>query len=79
VRGVGSGDGAVSPEALALRIPVGLTEDFRRLLGIDAPIPTWPARVGGWALVAFAPFPADVAAAGWDVDRLTGAEVALRP
>jgi Dolichyl-phosphate-mannose-protein mannosyltransferase len=79
VRGVGSGDGAVSPEALALRIPVGLTEDFRRLLGIDAPIPTLPARVGGWALVAFAPFPADVAAAGWDVDRLTGAEVALRP
>jgi len=78
VRGVAAGDGTPSPETLALRVPVGLTEDFRSLLGIDAPIPTWPARVGGWALVAYAPFPADVAAAGWDVKRLSGAEVALR-
>jgi len=78
VRGVGAGDAATSPETLALRIPVGLTEDFRSLLGIDTPIPTWPARVGGWALVAYAPFPPDVAAAGWEVDRLSGAEVALR-
>jgi hypothetical protein len=78
VRGVGPGDGATNPEGLALTVPVGLTEDFRRLLGIDAPIPAWPARVRGWALVAYAPFPPDVAAAGWEVDRLSGAELALR-
>lgn len=78
VRRVAAGDGAAGPTALELRIPVGLTEDFRRLLGID-PFPAWPSRIGGWALVAFKPFPRDVTAAGWRVDRLTGAEVALPP
>jgi hypothetical protein len=73
-------DGApASPTALALTVPVGLTDDFRRLLGIDAPVPTWPGRVGAWALVAFEPFPPSVAAAGWAVDRRPGIELALPP
>jgi hypothetical protein len=78
-RRVTAGDGSASPAALELRVPVGLTPDFRRLLGIDPPVPPWPARVAGFAFVAFTPFPADVAAAGWRVHRLTGAEVALPP
>ena len=78
-RQVVAGDGTPSPNALGLRIPVGLTEDFRRLLAIDSPLPTWPSRIGGWALVTFTPFPKDVAAAGWRVDRLPGAEVAFPP
>jgi len=74
-------DGAAAndPTALALTVPVGLGEDFRRLLGIDAPTPMWPAHVGAWAFVAFQPFPPSVAAAGWSVDHRPGIDLALRP
>jgi hypothetical protein len=73
-------DGAsTNPTALALKVPVGLNEDFRRLLGIDPPVPTWPPHVGAWALVAFQAFPPSVAAAGWAVDRRVGIELALPP
>lgn len=75
----GVADGTRDPVALELRVPVGLTEDFRRLLGIDPPVPTWPPRVDAWRLVAFRPFPPDVAAAGWTLDRLTGIELAASP
>lgn len=78
-RTVAGGGGAPDPIALALKIPVGLTDDFRRLLGIDPPVPTWPAHVGGWALVAFQGFPASVAAAGWAVEHREGMALALPP
>jgi hypothetical protein len=78
-RGVAAAGAAPSATALELRVPVGLTEDFRRLLGIDPPLPTWPPRVDGWALVAFRPFPPDVAAAGWGVEKLDGIELATPP
>jgi hypothetical protein len=65
--------------ALQLRVPVGLTDDFRRLLGIDPPVPTWPARIGAWGLVSFQPFPPAVGAAGWGVARSPGIELATPP
>jgi hypothetical protein len=73
------GAGANDPTALGLTVPVGLGQDFRELLAIDAPTPLWPARVGAWALVAFQPFPPSVAAAGWSVDHRPGIDLALRP
>lgn len=76
VRGAGP---TATPEALELRVPVGLTDDFRRLLGIDPPVPTWPPEVGGWALVTFQKFPPDVASAGWRVEPLIGLELATPP
>jgi hypothetical protein len=76
-RAVGDDGAGANPTALALKVPVGLNEDFRRLLGIDPPVPTWPANVGAWALVAFQPFPASVLAAGWTVERRPGIELAL--
>jgi hypothetical protein len=42
VRAVAAAEATPSPTALELRVPVGLTEDFRRLLGIDPPVPTGP-------------------------------------
>jgi hypothetical protein len=79
VRMVGADGARADPNALALKVPVGLNEDFRRLLGIDPPVPTWPSHVGSWALVAFRAFPPSVAAAGWDVDSGAGIELALPP
>lgn len=77
-RAVARPDGATpGPAALALRVPVGLTPEFRHLLAIEPAIPRWPPAVGGWALVGFAPFPPEVAGAGWRVTRLSGAHVAL--
>jgi hypothetical protein len=73
------GAGANDPVALGLTVPVGLGEDFRQLLAIDAPTPMWPARVGTWAFVAFQPFPASVAEAGWSVSHRPGIDLALRP
>jgi hypothetical protein len=78
-RSVATDGASANPTALALKVPVGLNEDFRRLLGIDPPVPTWPPHVGAWALVAFRPFPADVTAAGWAVNRRAGIELALPP
>jgi hypothetical protein len=76
-RAVAADGTGAHPTALALTVPVGLNEDFRRLLGIDPPVPTWPSHVGAWALVAFQAFPASVATAGWAVEHRPGIELAL--
>jgi hypothetical protein len=79
VRAVQADPSPENPTALQLRVPVGLTDDFRRLLGIDPPVPTWPARVGAWGLVSFQPFPPSVGESGWTIQKRPGIELATPP
>ena len=72
------GAGANDPTALGLTVPVGLGEDFRKLLAIDVPTPMWPARSArgrSWR----SGVSAERRGRRVDVDHRPGIELALRP